>query len=232
MPTNVEGFAMRVLAGALLIAGLAAVPAGAQSDDPPQRTISVSGNANVTAANDTAGFTTGVDVRRSSPSAALRSASARMQHILDALAAEGVERDDIQTQRTDVRRERRKKAVLYVATSTVSVTVREVLHTGRAISAAVEAGANRLSGPRFWRSNTRDLYEQALIQALHKARAKAKALAADEGVKLGPVQTISEGDFDTFTYDSASGGQSEASAPVRPGRSRVSTAVSVVYLLE
>ena len=223
---------MRVLAVALLIAGLAAVPAGAQSDDPPQRTISVSGNANVTAANDTAGFVTGVDVRRSTPSAALRSASARTQHILDALAAQGIDRDDIQTRRTDVRRERRKRVVLYVATSTVSVTVREVLRTGRAISAAVEAGANRLSGPRFWRSNTRDLYEKALIQALHKARAKAQALAADEGVKLGPVQTISEGDFDTYTYDSSAGAQSEASAPVRPGRSRVSADVSVVYLLE
>jgi uncharacterized protein YggE len=223
-----------VLAGALVLAALSAVPAHAAEDSEPQRTISVSGSANLTAANDTAGFVTGVDVRRSSASAALKSASARMQHILDALAAQGIDRDDIQTRRTDVRRERRKHVVLYVATSTVSVTVRLVTRTGRAISAAIDAGANRLSGPRFWRSNTRDLYQRALVQALHKARAKAQALAADEGVTLGPVQNISEGTTPDYDYEQAAsgGGSSDAAAPVRPGRTRVTADVSVVYALQ
>ena len=230
MPTTM--FSAAVTA-ALLTAALAAVPAGA-ADDPPQRTISVSGTANIAAANDTGGFTTGVEVRRSKPSDALQSAAARMQHILDALAAQGIARKDIQTQRSDVRRERRKRVVLYVATTTVSVTVREVLHTGRAISAAVEAGANRLSGPRFWRSSTRDLYEKAMIDALHKARAKAQALAADEGVTLGPVQTIDEGEPE-YDYAADGGGYAgapaKATTPVRPGRTKVTAAVSVVYAI-
>ena len=219
------------VAAALLVAALAAGPAAA--DDPPQRTIAVTGTASLAAANDTAGFTTGVDVRRASPSVALRAAAARMQHVLDALAAQGIARNDIQTRRADVRRERRGHAVVYVATSTVLVTVREVLHTGRAISAAIEAGANRLSGPRFWRSNTRDLYQRALIQALHKARAKAQALAADEGVTLGPVQTITEGGAPDVGYDNASSGASaEPSMPVRPGRTKVTADIAVVYALQ
>src|SRR4051812_32170314 len=101
------GMPTTILRAAVALALLAAVPAGAATDDPPQRTISVTGSANVTAANDTAGFTTGVDVRRASPSTALRAAAARMQHILDALTAQGIARNDIQTRRADVRRERR-----------------------------------------------------------------------------------------------------------------------------
>ena len=203
----------------------------AAADDPPQRTISVAGTAAVTAANDTSGFTTGVTVRRSSAAAALRAASARMQRVLSALDAAGIARRDVRTQRVDVTRTRRRHTVGYDAISTVFVTVRAVQRTGSVVDAAVRAGANRLAGLRFWRSGTKDLYQQALIAALRKARAKAQALATEAGATLGAVQTISEGGVQSFSYDSSAGSVA-APAPVRPGRSKITADVAVVYLLE
>jgi len=227
---------MLKLSPALAAAGAAlvcALPAAA-ADDPPQRTISVTGNAALTAANDTAGFTTGVVVRRSGPAEALRAASARMSRVLGALTAEGVARRDVRTGRVGVNRVTRRHVVAYVATNTVFVTVRAIQHTGTVIDAAVGAGATRLSGPSFWRSSTRDLYQRALVAALRKARAKAEALAAEAGATLGPVQTIAEGDVADYSYGGAVGDavSPKVPAPVRPGKTKVTADVSVVYELQ
>jgi uncharacterized protein YggE len=215
----------------LALAALAVSAPAALADDPPQRTITVAGNAAVTAANDTAGFTTGVSVRRSGAADALHATSARMQRVLAALEAQGVARRDIRTEHVGVARVRRHHVVAYVGTSSVFVTVRAIQRTGSVIDAAVQAGANRLSGPSFWRSSTSDLYQRALIAALRKARAKAEALAAEAGATLGAVQTITEGDVPAYSYDS-SGASAKAPAPVRPGRTKVTADIAVVYTLE
>lgn len=222
---------MRSLTLSAAAALLACCVPAAAADDPPQRTISVAGTAAVTAANDTAGFTTGVTVRRSGATEALRAASARMRRVLAAVGDEGVARADIRTQRVDVVRVHRHHVAAYNATSTVFVTMHAIQRTGTVIDAAVQAGANRLSGPRFWRSSTKDLYQRALIAALRKARAKAEALAAEAGATLGAVQTITEGGSEPFSYSDSGASLAAPSAPVRPGRTRVTAEVSVVYLL-
>src|SRR4051794_3510236 len=209
----------------LAMAALAVAAPAALADDPPSRTITVAGSAALTAANDTAGFTTGVSVRRSGAAEALRATSARMQRVLDALAGQGVARRDVRTEHVGVMRVRRHHVVAYVGTSSVFVTVRAVQRTGSVIDAAVGAGANRLSGPSFWRSKTSDLYQRALISALRRARAKAQALAAEAGATLGAVQTIAEGDVPAYSYDS-SAGSTAAPAPVRPGRTKVTADVA------
>src|SRR4051794_34340711 len=214
----------------LAMAALAFAAPAAAADDPPQRTITVAGRAAVTAANDTAGFTTGVSVRRSGAAEALRATSARMQRVLSALEAQGIARRDIRTDHVGVARVRRHRVVAYVGSSSVFVTVRAIGDTGAVIDAALGAGANRLSGPSFWRSSRSDLYQRALISALRKARAKAEALAAEAGATLGAVQTITEGDVPDYSYDSSSG-STAAPAPVRPGRTKVTADIAVVYLL-
>ena len=104
-------------------------------------------------------------------------------------------------------------------------------HTGGVIDDAIRAGATRLSGPSFWRSNTADLYKQALVNALRKARAKAEALAADSGQTLGEVQSISESGAQVQTYDSAGATTPSAAAPVNPGHSTVTADLTAVYAI-
>lgn len=217
------------------VAGLGASPARAQ-DDADRRTISVTGNAAVTAANDTAGFTTGVDARRSSPGAALSSASSTMRRVLAAIRGEEVADSDIRTRRVGVHRSIRRvggrRIVTYVATNTVFVTVRDLKRTGATIDAAVDAGATRVSGPSFWRASTRDLYRRALVLALHKARDKAQALAADSGTTLGEVLSITESGAVVHQYTlSDSSGASAPATPIEPGRTRVTADLTAVFAM-
>jgi uncharacterized protein YggE len=224
---------------------LGGAPALAQ--DSTERSIAVTGSASRTAANDRAGFSTGVQVRRSSPAVALRHGSALMYRVLAAIEAQGIARRDIRTQRVDVRKlvERRRKdgptTVVYVATNTVSVTVRAIGDTGAVMDAAIGGGANRLNGPWFWRSSKAGLYRQALVLALRKARRKGETLATEAGVALGAVLTIRESGADVVTYD-ASRAYSYAApaplpvasliaAPIRPGRTRVTADLTAVFAI-
>lgn len=215
------------------LAGLGASSAHAQ-ETTDRRTISVTGSATVTAANDTAGFTTGVDVRRSTPGAALRSASATMRRVLAALEALGIADEDIRTQRVGVdrivRRAGGRRITAYEAVNTVFVTVRAIRRTGAAIDAAVAAGATRVSGPSFWRASTRDLYRRALVLALRKARGKAAALAADAGTTLGEVLRIAESGAEVVPYASSDSIGASA-APIEPGRTRVTAGLTAVFAM-
>lgn len=218
-----------VLALLTATACLGAAPASAQ-DDSGGRSIAVTGTATVTAPNDTAGFSAGVDARRTTPGAALRAASADMRRVVAALRTAGVEADDIRTRQVTVRRVTRRRVVRYVAINAVSVVVRAIRTTGAVIDAAVDAGATRVNGPTFWRSSTAGLYRQALVRALGKARAKARALAADAGATLGDVRSITESGAEIASYDSAAGGQATPS-PVNPGRTTVTADLTAVFAM-
>ena len=175
-------------------------------------------------------------MRRSTPGAALRSASATMRRVLAALGRQDIADKDIRTQRVGVHRTVRRfdgrRLVTYVATNTVFVTVRAIKRTGAAIDAAVAAGATRVSGPSFWRASTRDLYRRALVLALHKARDKAEALAADSGTTLGEVLSIAESGADVRVYadrDSSGAGSAAPETPIATGRTRVTADLTAVF---
>lgn len=212
-----------------MLALVAAAPAAA--DD--QRTITVSGASSLTIANDTAGFVTGVTARRSSPGAALRSASAATSRVLHALEAAGVAAGDLRTDDVAVHAVRRHHLVLYVASEAVHVVVRNVTSTGAVIDAAVRAGATRMSGLTFWRSRSADVYRQALVAALRNARAKAQALAQDSNATLGEVVSIDESGVESYPLDSAGAGTAAPApkVPTRPGRTKVTATLTAVYAL-
>ena len=221
---------MRALTATLAAALLAAAPAHAQ-DEPEPRAITVAGAATIRVVNDTAGFTTGVEVRRATARAALREASRRMSSVLAAIRRGGVADADVRTSRVGVHRVKRRGVVSYAAVNTVSVTVRAIATTGAVIDAAVRSGANVVSGPRFWRADTRDLYRRALVAALRNARAKAEALAADSGATLGPVQRIAESGVDVVYEEASSDAQGAVGAPVRSGRTRVTAELTAVFAI-
>jgi uncharacterized protein YggE len=157
-----------------------------------------------------------------------------MQRMLAAIRAQGVADRDLRTQRVDVDRVvRRGRVVAYRATNAVFVTVRAIAKTGSVIDAAVAAGANRIDGPTFWRLRTADLYRQALVTALRKARAKAEALAAESGATLGEVLSISESgaQLDDYLSRDASSGVATTGTPIRPGRARVTADLTAVFAI-
>src|SRR3954447_24318930 len=137
----------------MALALVAASPARAQTEtSTDQRTITVTGFGSVTVANDTAQLSLGVSTTRSSAARALAATSARTRRVLAALAAQGIAAEDIQTQAAGLRRSvhratrHRKRKVVYVASNSVSVTVRTIAKTGAVIAAAVKAGATHVGG--------------------------------------------------------------------------------------
>lgn len=217
---------MRLLLAAALTTVLAAAPALAAGEQ--QRTIAVTGEASRVVPNDIATFDAVVSVRRATPAAALRAASARMRRVVAALESGGIAAGDLATQAAGVHRAGHKRTG-YVATSDVAVTVHALARTARLIEDAVDAGATRIDGPEFAREDTDPAYREALSAALGQARAKAEALAADAGATLGAVQSITESGAEVES--SFSRLPAAADAAVRPGRSTVSAYLTVVYAI-
>ena len=228
----------RALFFCVALALAVAAPAGAQAP-AGQRTITVVGNASVTGPNDTATVSFGVTTRHRTATAALADTSARTRRVLDALAAQGIAKADIQTQTVGLGRtvrrtgkHRRKRRVVYTASNSVDVTVHDISKTGAVIQAAVDAGATRVSGVEFSASNSEGLYDQALGLAYDNARSKAAALAARAGMTLGDPISIQEGQQDVFAVtDEVQSAPAAGAPPVEPGTATVTAIVTVVFAM-
>ncbi len=218
------------------MAALLFVPAAhAQS---PARTISVSGEAVVAVANDSARLGFGVEGRGATRPVALRSSSASLRRVLAALTRLGVADRDVRTRGVSVtrRRDRRgRKLPGYIARGGVTVVVRDVRETGGLIDAAVAAGAASVDGPSFFIDDPRAALRRALVAAFRDARSKAAELAAEAGLTVGQAISIRESTFvpAETDFDSGGGGTSEQgrseAAPTEPGRTQVFGTVYVVF---
>jgi uncharacterized protein YggE len=230
--------ALRALLISVALVLAVAAPADAQAPSG-QRTIAVVGNASVTAPNDTATVSFGVTTRHSTATGALADTSARTRRVLDALAAQGIAKADIQTQTVGLGRtvrrtgkHRRKRRVVYTASNSVDVTVHDVSKTGAVIQAAVDAGATRVSGVEFSASNSEGLYDKALGLAYDNARSKAAALAERAGMTLGDPISIQEGQQDVFAVpDQAQSAPAAGAPPIEPGTATVTAIVTVVFAM-
>jgi len=171
--------------------------APSKSGDEPQRTITVSGQASVTAVPDVAYITLSVQTRDKKAANALEDNNKRVAQVYQTLARFGVEKKDIQTtslslyQQEERDREGKVIARYYQANNTVRVTVRDMDNLGKILDAVVQSGANRLQGIQFGISDRAALLEQARLEAVKQGKAQAAAIAAAAGAKLGEVQTIS-----------------------------------------
>ncbi len=206
----------------------------------PARTISVTGDASLKAANDTARVGFSVEGRGPTASVALRNSSGRLRRVLGALKGLGVADRDLRTRSVNVerRRDRRgRKLPGFIARGGVTAVVREVKQTGAAIDGGVAAGATSVSGPSFFLDDPQELVRRALVLAFRDARAKAAQLAAEAGLTLGGAISIRESTFvpsDT-DFGGEGGGQGRddesgpAPAPTRPGRTQVFGTVYVVF---
>ena len=82
----------------------------------------------------------------------------------------------------------------FVATNTVSATIKDVSKAGALIDAAVDAGANQVYGPSLSAGDQSAQYRQALKAAVaERPRERAGARARAPDLSLGRVTAIVEG---------------------------------------
>jgi uncharacterized protein YggE len=224
----------------LFIAAFAGIgrPDGAGAAAPPvaNRGITVSGTGKVTTVPDEAQISVGVETRAATAKEALDQNAAQTQRLIDALKRAGADEKEIQTQQVSLYPNVLEGGTVsgYVATNSVSAK-EDVDEVGDLIEAASAAGANQISGPMLSRSDSEELYREALKKAVDDARRNARALADAAGVKLGGVVRIVEGGagepipYALSERAVAADAAGAAKAPIEPGQQEIQASVSVTF---
>src|SRR5688500_788569 len=168
------------IAAVLVFAATAAIvtlPGPASSAAEPTGSITVQGTGTIESVPDRAQMSFGVETHGETARAALGANASEMRRLIAALKDAGGK--DVQTQYVAVSpRYGGQMAVLgYVATNSVSATVDQLAKAGEVIDAAVEAGANQVSGPSLSVGDQEQLYRDALEDAVADARKRAETLA-------------------------------------------------------
>lgn len=226
---------------ALALAALAAaLPASAQPSEAPERSISVSGAAEVEAVPDLARVSAGVETRAGTAAEAMAANSAAMAEVFAALEAAGIERRDIQTSNLslgavwDHSRDNEPPQIIgYRASNIVSVRVRDVGALGGVIDAVTGAGANRLDGIGFELSDPAAAMTEARAQAVADARTRAETYARAAGVTLGPVLSIREnGQQSPQPFFARAATEAMDAAPISEGSIVMRAQVGMVFAIE
>jgi len=222
-----------LIAAPLVVAlGLAAttLPKSASSAAAEAGGITVQGTASVTSVPDRAELSFGVESKGASARSALSANAAEMRRAIAALKAAGA--TDVKTQYVSLSPQYNEKSEAqgFVATNTVSATIKELAKAGAVIDAAVNAGANQVYGPSLSHGDQDELYRQALKAAVANARANAQVLASAANVSLGRVTTIVEGGGAPQPVPFAAADKAMAeSTPIEPGTQQTSASVTVTF---
>ena len=226
-----------------VLATLLAVPAFAQAPaarETAAETVSVGGTGRVDLTPDRAVFTVGVQTMAPTVAAALQDNSARASAIIAALKRLGATDREIRTSQVsiypqhDAQGGRTPKITGYQVSNTVAVTRDDPASVGKFLQAAVDAGANSVSGVEFTVSDPARGRDTALQAAFADARAKAEILAKAAGRTVGRALSIVEGAGARPPVPMQYAFKAEARTadiPVEPGSEEASFSVSVVFEL-
>jgi uncharacterized protein len=176
-----------------LLTGLAV----AQNNDKPlPRVVRVMGTADVKVVPDRAVIDLGVEKQNPGAAAAKQAADAASRKIIAALRANGVDAKDIQTTYLSLQPQsyvRKGVRISYfVATQTLTVTVRDLPRLDSLLEALIKAGGNRIDSIRYETSDLRKYRDQARDLAMKAAHEKADAMARALGQQIGKAQMIDE----------------------------------------
>jgi hypothetical protein len=219
------GLAVVALAGAVGLPDLA----GAQDPAADEDTVTASGVGTATAVPNEAQMSFGVESRAATAKAALAANADAMRKVINALRQARAR--EVATQWVSVYPITRDDRTIdgYTASNSVSAAS-DVDDAGSLIDAAVEAGANSISGPGLSSSNAEELYRQALAEAVAEARERAQVLAKAAGRSLGEITAIVEGSG-AMPLPYAERAALDASMPIVPGEQETTATVSVTFSL-
>lgn len=232
---------------ALMAALMTAMPAAAQTAAPeaaaaPAHVI-VTGEGRAEVTPDMAQMMLGVSDRGETAAAAMAAISGRMNKVVEALKAQGIEAKDIQTSGLSVGPQFNydtegapPKLVGYTASNMVTVRVRDLTKLGSVMDDVIAAGATDFNGLTYGLNDPAPVEDAARRDAVAKARARAELYAGELGMKLGPVRTLSEQAImaapqPMMMRSDASYGKG-GSMPLESGELSVTATVNVEYQLQ
>jgi hypothetical protein len=235
----------RLFALSLAFSLLAATTAQAE-EGPQQRTISVTGEGEVTATPDLAIISFAVETTAKQARDAVDENARKGAAVAAALKKKLQEKDEISTTRYSLEpmyEQREPRSTVqpaingYVARNEVRVELHAIDAVGALIDVATEAGANRVSDLQFTLDDRASYLRDALQNAGHEAQQQAKSVAAALGVELKQVVSASTSAPPIVfprRYESAGMAMAESrvTTPVEPGEVSVRATLYVTYEIE
>jgi uncharacterized protein YggE len=236
-----------LLAATLSAALLASASPAAAQPSPPQGPVlqgtrlDVVAEGEVNRQPDVVTIGAGVVTQAATASEALSENARRMTATVAALRKAGVAERDIQTSSINLSPQYRYGENVppvitgYQASNQVSVRFRDVKRSGAILDTLVAQGANQINGPSFALDQPDAALDEARVQAIGKARARADLYAKAAGLRVGRILSIREGDA------AAPGPQPmamsmrakmESDTPVQAGEQKLVVAVTVSFELQ
>jgi hypothetical protein len=200
-----------------------------------ERLVTVTGEATVAVAPDTAVIRIGVGSQEKSAREASDANARQMTAVLAAIKDSGIGERDIQTSRLslqpqyDPNKSGTARLTGFQATNQVTVKIRDIDKLAIVLDRAIASGANEMSGIEFMVSEQSKMLDQARDEAIADARRKAELYAKAAGAKLGKVVSISEegGAPQPRPMQALRAG----AVPISPGEQTLRAIVSVSYEL-
>ncbi|MBX6364536.1 MAG: SIMPL domain-containing protein [Gemmatimonadetes bacterium] len=231
---------------------LLAIPAAATAQQPPAaapppiRTITVSGTGTVLRQPDQAVVNLAVESFAATAEQAARENADKMDAMLKAIRQAGIPQEKIRTVSYQLtpeydyseprtpRQPGEQRLVGYRAMNMVMVTIDDIRKVGPVIDAAIKAGGNRVAGINFQLKDPDAARQDALRQAVQKARREAATLVEASGETLGELVTLTtaplvEPPVPMFRRAEALAVTAPAPTPVEPGQLEIQATVSATY---
>ena len=220
-----------------LVFGLAAsLPAHAEDGDDAPRTITITGEGEVSAEPDIAYIETGVVTQGKTAAEALAANTEAMTEVFKGLEDAGIGKKDMQTsqfsvypvyeqQKPEAQRPQTPKIGGYRVQNQLTVTVRDLSTLGAILDKVVTLGSNQMNGIRFSIDKPDALIDEAR---------KAKLYAGAAGVALGEILSISENGVSRPQpmYMKAMAMRESADVPVASGEQTLSASVTLVIKID
>lgn len=200
---------------------------------------------------DLAVFSAGVTTQAKTAGEALSENARRMTAVIASLRKAGIAERDIQTSNLSVNpvygqpkrlpdgsyEQQEQVIVAYQATNQVSVRQRKLDSYGKVIDTLVANGANQVNGPSFQIDNADAAMDEARIEAIKKARARADLYAKAAGLRVVRILTISENagwappPSPPMVFARADMASMQKTSPVAAGELEMTVTVNVSYEL-
>lgn len=203
-----------------------------------QRTISVTGNGNVSVKPDIVTLKFLVRTTDWNVSKAVEKNALNTANVLTALTEAGVSSSDVSTFDYNISQDNSNNYPgQYTVRNTIAVVIRNIDITGAVIDAAVKnnTGANGLTSFKYEVSDTSSALRQARTLAIQDAQDAASLLAGASGCKVSSVLNINEYQS---TYSSnevmfkAMAADMSGATQIQEGNVTVSSTVNITYLIE
>ena len=212
---------------------------------PEPGVISVSGEGVAAIAPDMAVISLTVLREAETARAALDANNEAMTDVLAAMKAEGIAERDLQTGAFSVQprwvypnnkdgQTEEPKIVGYTVNNTLTVRIRDLSRLGAILDTSVSLGVNQGGDVVFTNDDQDTIRESARLDAIEKAKAKAKAMTEALGVTLGRITQVSENSYSAppvpmMRAEMAMSAKSADSVPMASGENEYRVTVSVTW---